>query len=344
MWLLDTARAELHFFSDPSAVPGGYAILSHTWKGQEQSYKEVRDICKDCGKDKNPRDYVSKKIRDFCTVAERDGYRWAWVDMCCIDKESSTELSEAINSMFNWYLLSEVCYAFLEDVHKDDDHYAPGSEFRNARWHTRGWTLQELLAPALVVFMSVEWEPIGTKHELCHPIHKSTGIHKSLLTREKSIFKAPIAERMSWAARRETTRVEDEAYCLLGIFNINMPTIYGEGRKAFQRLQQELAKQYLDTTLFAWGISHKHGHERLSAVSLPKMWSGFHSPTHHERFLFANSPRDYIGPTSYYTPELGDAAVLQPYMPSQWSSRVSHERFTCGLLFELCILLEQESD
>ena len=327
MYLLSTSRAELQFFSDPSAVPGGYAILSHTWQGQEQSYQEVEDIRRKCGKDKNPRDHVSQKIRDFCIVAERDGYNWAWADMCCINKESSTELSEAINSMFSWYLLAEVCYAYLEDVHKDDDPHAKDSEFRKARWHTRGWTLQELLAPALVIFMSKEWVPIGTKHELFRPISKCTGIHKSLLTREKSFLKASIAERMSWAALRKTSRVEDEAYCLLGLFNINMPTIYGEGHQAFQRLQQEIAKHYIDTTLFAWGSRHGPDEDRCPAVSLQMMWSSFHSPTNYGRFLFAVSPSDFHAPdgqyTPQYTPELPSKDVLQPYMELQRDTHVS---------------------
>ena len=282
MWLLSTSRAELHFFADPNAVPGGYAILSHTWNGQEQSFHDVQRIhalCEETGD--NPRDHVSAKIRNCCAVAERDGYAWAWIDVCCINKESSTELSEAINSMFSWYVCSEVCYAFLEDVSKDDDPRAENSEFRNARWHTRGWTLQELLAPAYVVFMSKEWEPIGTKHDLVDPLSDCTGIYEGYLLRHKNFLYASIAQRMAWAAKRKTTRIEDEAYCLLGLFDVNIPTIYGEGSYAFQRLQQELAKrQHVDTTLFVWGSRHDDACNELPAEKLPEIWSGFHDVNH----------------------------------------------------------------
>ena len=120
MWLISADRAELHFFPDPSRIPGGYAILSHTWHGTEQSFQDIRELQIRCRSTKhNPRDFASLKIRNACLVAERDGYRWVWVDSCCIDKTSSTELSEAINSMFRWYSCAEVCYAYLEDVPSD---------------------------------------------------------------------------------------------------------------------------------------------------------------------------------------------------------------------------------
>ena len=250
MWLLSTYRAELHYFPDTRSLSEGFAILSHTWLGAEQTFQQVRDICARCKQSgQNPRDLVSDKIRNCCITAERDGYKWLWIDSCCIDKSSSTELSEAINSMFDWYVLAEVCYAYLEDVHKDpeDDE----SEFLEARWHTRGWTLQELLAPAVLVFLSANWKPIGTKHSLSSMVSMATGIPEEYITREWDMFQAPVSQRMSWASERKTTRVEDEAYCLLGIFSINMPTLYGEGRRAFQRLQLEIVKQSQDTTLLA---------------------------------------------------------------------------------------------
>ena len=332
MWLLSTADADLRFFSDPGAVPGGYAIISHTWSPKgEQSFQEVHTIgvkCKETGR--NPRDYVDKKIRDSCLVAERDGYAWVWMDTCCINKESSTELSEAINSMFSWYVLSEVCYAYLEDVHEGDDPREEDSEFRRSRWHTRGWTLQELLAPAFVVFLSAEWKAIGTKHDLSGPLSERTSISEGYLTRARRFFGASIAERMSWAAGRETTRIEDEAYCLLGLFSINMPIMYGEGRQAFQRLQQELAKlQYLDTTLFAWGSRHDDDCEKLPPEDLTEIWSGFHEVNHPERFLFATSPSDFSGSTTYYTPGLSSTAVLQPYLAWQWSEDVCRSPLLC---------------
>ncbi|KAH9936836.1 HET-domain-containing protein [Epithele typhae] len=319
MWLLNTNRAELHFFSDPSSVLGGYATLSHTWSRSEarpeQTFQDLQAIFQRCATEgKNPRDHVSDKIRNCCLVAERDGYEWVWVDTCCIDKTSSAELSEAINSMFNWYVLSEVCYAYLEDVGADEDHGAVGSEFRTSRWHTRGWTLQELLAPTFMVFMSRDWTPIGTKHQLSILLSEVTGIDRAHLKREKAFLDASVAERMSWAASRTTTRVEDEAYCLLGLFDVKMPPLYGEGRQAFYRLQLELSRHSIDTSLFAWGIVHdgtllhdptaQPDYEDIHFYQRPEL-----SP--YSCFLFASSPRDFLGETRYYTPVHNPTAVLR---------------------------------
>ena len=325
MWLLSTSRAELHYFPDYGSIPGGYAILSHTWSlDGEQTFQDVKAIMTSCKKTgANPRDHVSEKIRKCCEIAERDGYAWVWIDSCCIDRGSSTALSEAINSMFTWYALSEVCYAFLEDVHQQDSPYPKGSEFRRARWHTRGWTLQELLAPAFVVFLSMEWEPIGTKSTLDLIISDFTGIHHNYLNRRWNILHASIAERMAWAAERHTTRVEDEAYCLLGLFSIHMPTLYGEGRQAFQRLQAELVKSYPDTSLFAWGDWHGLGDATCPQLSLATIHAGFYAPSDTQRFLFATSPRQFSRSRGVrYTPSLPIGSFHQPYMPSQWTQEV----------------------
>ena len=298
MWVLSTARAELHSFIDSTGVPGGYAILSHTWTpvkdGGEQTFQDVQRIVQDCKEHNlNPRDYVGEKIRRCCEIAEGNGYNWVWIDSCCINKESSTELSEAINSMFNWYAFAEVCYVFLEDVHPNDDPHAEKSEFQGSRWHTRGWTLQELLAPAFVIFLSRTWTPIGTKYDLRAPLSRRTGISIEYLTREQDFrVDASIARRMAWAADRQTTRVEDEAYCLLGLFDVNMPTLYGEGRQAFQRLQAELVKHNVDTTLFSWGRCH-HPYHQGEPVSLSRMHARSHNPDNPAIFLFASSPHDF---------------------------------------------------
>ena len=320
MWLLSSDRAELQFFSSPSSIPGGYAILSHTWMGKEQSFQDIQGIRSQCAEaSTNPRDSVSEKIRNCCIQAQRHGHAWVWIDSCCIDKTSSSELSEAINSMFSWYVLAEVCYVYLEDVPSEDDIHEKDSAFRKARWHTRGWTLQELLAPAFMIFMSKEWERIGTKRELVSLLSDISGIQEQYLVRESAFLHAPIAVRMSWASIRNTTRLEDEAYCLFGLFNVNMPTIYGEGRQAFQRLQQEIVKQSLDTTLFAWGTIHTFIPDVIAPISLEAMWEGFHTATHTERCLFALSPRSFSGMDRvYYTPELQRHEVLQPYLEHQW--------------------------
>lgn len=171
-------------------------------------------------------------------------------DTVCIDKTSSAELTEAINSMFEWYHAAEVCYAYLADVSSVEvDRYDFNSPFRQSRWFTRGWTLQELLAPATVVFLNQDWVEIGTKSSLAHVISAITRISR----RDMIDFKnANIAVKMSWASSRETTRVEDTAYCLLGLFGVNMPLLYGEGRNAFIRLQLEILSKSDDETIFAW--------------------------------------------------------------------------------------------
>ncbi|KAI0692858.1 heterokaryon incompatibility protein-domain-containing protein, partial [Cerioporus squamosus] len=245
MWLLSTSRAELKYFVSPESV-GGYAILSHVWNDNEQSYQDIqtlRALCAQTGQ--NPRGLASDKIRRCCELAERHGYLWLWIDTCCIDKMSSAELSEAINSMFRYYSLAGICYAYLEDVPSSRD-------FKKSRWHRRGWTLQELLAPRLVLFVSRSWDVLGSKTDMAAVLEECTGIPGTVLQFERRVADMSIAQRMSWAARRSTTRVEDEAYCLMGLFGVHMPTLYGEGRAAFQRLQEEILRRHSDTTLFAW--------------------------------------------------------------------------------------------
>lgn len=328
MWVLSTDRAELHFFSSPSVIPGGYAILSHTWNKEpgvdlEQSHQDVRDIISKCQKaGEIPRDRVCDKIRNCCIQAEKDGYAWVWIDTCCIDKTSSAELSEAINSMFSWYAQAEVCYAYLADVPGDDNIQADephldNSKFQNARWHTRGWTLQELLAPALVIFMSQDWKPLGTKKQLSKLLYRISRIYPTYLTRQKDFLLAPVIERMAWAALRETTRTEDEAYCLLGLFDISMPIVYGEGKRAFQRLQEEIIRVSYDTTLLAWGGQYDSDDDDLPQEPVEELWSGFHSVAHRSRFLIAESIRDFPPVVDlYYTPML-HGSFIQPYTPRQ---------------------------
>ena len=201
----------------------------------------------------DPDSGLSEKVRKACEIARHDGFQYIWVDSSCIDKTSSSELSEAINSMFNWYRDAQVCYAFLADVPSDDDVEAKESKFRESRWFQRAWTLQELIAPRVVAFLSREWEPLGTKDSLAELIQEITRIDCDILTHEKAMAEESVGERMRWAAGRQATRVEDEAYSLLGIFGITMPTLYGEGAYAFRRLQEEILQRIPDQSLFAWG-------------------------------------------------------------------------------------------
>ncbi|KAI0828015.1 heterokaryon incompatibility protein-domain-containing protein [Trametes gibbosa] len=282
MWLLSTDRAVLKYFNGPEDVKGGYAILSHVWKKQEQSFQEVQGLLYQDGV---PRDRTSAKLRESCMLAEAHGYQWIWIDTCCIDKSSSAELSEAINSMFEWYARAQVCYVFLHDVPKHEQPDATGSAFRRSEWFTRGWTLQELIASDLVVFLSKTWTVLGTKASLARVLEEVSGIDADVLTFRRKLSDVSIARRMSWAAGRRTTRVEDEAYALMGIFGVNMPTIYGEGRRAFQRLQEEIIKQSSDQTIFAWG-------DAVPFSSLPLTTRDTHTfrARDSDSYLLASSP------------------------------------------------------
>ena len=197
---------------------------------------------------------------EFCRYCKGQSCKWAWIDTCCIDKTSSAELSEAINSMFNWYKASLVCAVYLADVTDPDDL----ESFGKSAWFTRGWTLQELLAPRTVYFFTSDWQQIGVKYasllnfraRLTSKISEVTGVPPRVLQYHHNIHEVSVARRMSWAAHRTTSRTEDMAYCLHGIFDINMPLLYGEGNKAFRRLQVQIMDQNDDDSLFAWqGLS-----------------------------------------------------------------------------------------
>jgi len=165
-----------------------------------------------------------------------------------MDKSSSAELSEAINSIFRWYKDAVICYVYMSDVSVKASGSAKDKRaFRRRAWFTRGWALQELLAPDMIVFCDRAWIDIGTKATLESAIKAASNI-----TQLSHFSEVCIAQKMSWAAKRKTTRVEDEAYCLMGIFGVNMPILYGEGANAFFRLQQEILKQSDDESIFAW--------------------------------------------------------------------------------------------
>jgi hypothetical protein len=290
MWLLSTDRAELHYFSSPEALAksDGYAILSHVWEPPEQSFQSIQTLAASLqGSDASPRDQSCTKIRECCMLAEKHGHKWVWIDTCCIDKTSSADLSEAINSMFRYYALADVCYAYLKDVPSSDDSFTLPPFFQYSKWHTRGWTLQELIAPRFLLFVSQAWEPLGTKADLAFELSAITHIPERVLRQEQDFREISIAQRMSWAAKRETTREEDRAYSLFGIFGVNLPTLYGEGGQAFQRLQEEIIRRYADTSLFAWGYFSESFEKSLNLSNPGSHW---HAPT---SYLFAASPSDF---------------------------------------------------
>ncbi|KAK5097305.1 hypothetical protein LTR24_002352 [Lithohypha guttulata] len=217
-----------------------YGILSHRWGEEEVTYQDAISVGLQHIQKKG-----IKKIRAVCRLARLSGLHYAWVDTCCIDKSSSAELSEAINSMFRWYQQAYTCFAYLDDIDVDS---APELSL----WFSRAWTLQELIAPRNVLFYIKNWQLLGSKAELADNISARTGIPHGVLTNTVNIYSLPVAQRMSWARRRSARRLEDIAYSLLGLFDVNMPLLYGEGRKAFRRLQEEIIKQNNDQTIFLW--------------------------------------------------------------------------------------------
>ncbi|KAI2777672.1 HET-domain-containing protein [Daldinia loculata] len=284
MWLINTGTHQLEFVNEPEEYT--YAILSHAWEDDEVSFQDFQIP----GKAYKKRGF--DKIIRTCQLAASRDLRYAWVDTCCIDKSSSAELSEAINSMFKWYMNSAVCFVFLSDL-------PPGSSFEDhfprCRWLTRGWTLQEIVAPRAAEFYDAKWEFRGRKPELNAFLASVTRIDYAVLCDSQAMFEVPVARRMSWASMRETTRVEDKAYCLLGIFGVSMPMLYGEGPKAFMRLQEEIAKDSSDLSLFAWtGLPPSLGPESLIQQSY--------------RGIFARSPREFAH-AHHLKPRIKDAII-----------------------------------
>jgi hypothetical protein len=284
MRLINCTTLQLEEFFGSNVPP--YAILSHTWGDEEVSFVDL------------PLDQLTtiaragyRKIAFTCTQAIRDGLNYAWVDTCCIDKRSSSELSEAINSMFAWYRDSHSCYAYLSDV--------PRVKVDDSRWFTRGWTLQELLAPEDVIFYDQEWIKLGTKSEEAEWISKITGIDVTALLGprdsdgvETRLGPFCAAKRMSWASGRQTTREEDMAYCLLGIFDVHMPLLYGEGDQAFLRLQEEIIRKVNDDSILAWGLEPEMDHPLglVSNTVRSEMTGGITGVTD----ILASSPKDFV--------------------------------------------------
>lgn len=328
MWLLNAHTQELEQIVDEWKLFNRYAILSHTWEEEELSFQDVRTKS---GEMRSKAGYA--KVDYICRQAVVDKLNYVWVDTCCIDKTSSAELSEAINSMFRWYRYAAVCYAYLSDVSggcpplldvkprvwhartsyhgtnlpglresagnqgdaraeadtiehfshylrryrsvdspQDDDWH---QMFARSRWFTRGWTLQELIAPYEVHFFGRSWNYLGRKTHLTELLVRVTGIERHVLQNSETVSACSIAQKMSWAADRSTSRLEDSAYSLLGLFGINMPMLYGEGGRAFLRLQEEIIKSSTDPSIFAWDIPRRA------------------SPNRYKPNYFAASPDDF---------------------------------------------------
>ena len=257
MRLLNTSTYKV---SGMGAVRADYAILSHRWlRNGEITYQELNSTnARGSNLDETQLESLNK-TKEACAKAREQGLDWIWMDTCCIDKTNAVEYTRSINSMFEYYRKAKVCYAYLSDV----DCSAPGwQKFRRkeqpdleSEWFERGWTLQELLAPEYMEFYDREWRLIGTKDKLAEDLHRVTHIERKYLINSRTIKEASVATRISWMAGRTTTQLEDIAYSMLGILNINMTAQYGEGAKAFMRLQETLIESpSSDESIFAWTI------------------------------------------------------------------------------------------
>ncbi|KAL6833118.1 putative ankyrin repeat-containing protein [Trichoderma sp. SZMC 28015] len=257
-----------------------YAILSHRWYNYELNLQDVQNrIWEKQVFTNEDKIKAFEKINRCCIRAKSDTFQYAWIDSCCIDKTSSAELSEAINSMYLWYYKAGRCYAYLSDVQSINT-------FKESEWFKRGWTLQELLAPAEVFFLDKDWNDLGTKKSLQEAVSDQTRIPVNILF-GADLETATVAQRMSWASRRKTTRIEDSAYCLMGIFGINMPLLYGEGERAFIRLQEEIMKISNDHSIFAWRSRDTRG--GLLATS-PDAFSDSDNIIHYSPFGDSRAP------------------------------------------------------
>ena len=258
MRLINSTTLKFEEFRDEESRPQ-YAIVSHRWEEEEVTFQDMNGD--DINHVSTLQDKKGYQKNVACAAqARKDGLDYFWIDTCCINKLSSAELSEAINSMFRWYRDSAICYAYLCDLPRYDPSMAQSEaeslmstveRFRESVWFTRGWTLQELIAPRRLVFYCNDWSEFGSRDSWADVIRDITRIPNSIL-HGGDILDVSIAQRMCWASNRQTTRKEDMAYCLMGLFGINMPMLYGEGDQAFIRLQHEIIKSSDDPSIFSW--------------------------------------------------------------------------------------------
>ncbi|KAL8366427.1 hypothetical protein RB595_004959 [Gaeumannomyces hyphopodioides] len=338
--LINTETLRMKMF--PSASAPRYAILSHTWvDGDEVDFQDMtrygaishendvtpaeRDCicgCR-CRGAANPTVNAVKgrsgyqKIVQTCHLAKKHDIEWAWVDTCCIDKRSSAELSSSINSMYRWYSDAVVCYVFLSDLDPQPGDFK--AALKRCRWFTRGWTLQELIAPPKLEFYNRDWTNVGSDKKLESLLREVTGINAVGFGRKRCLFlqQIPVATKMSWAAGRETTQAEDKAYCLLGIFDINMPLLYGEGDGAFRRLQEEILKRFDDSSIFC-----------TDGSGIPS---------------FNGVGRDVLAPSPASFSDSRDIKVLSAFMDQRYS-RTSFSMTNRGLLVQNAYLIPYSGD
>lgn len=297
MWLLDTKQGALKYFDSPEDVPGGYAILSHVWGAAEDHFQDMVKLPEDTlvsgGVTPTSWSNLQEKTRKCCEMARSHGFNYVWIDICCTDRSRTAELAKDIQSQFLYFSLAHVCYVYLHDVPRECDLRVSDAPFRHSTWHASPWSLQELIASDMLIFLSEEWTPLGTKQSLAPLLEEITGIPAAVLTFDKDHTSFSVAARMSWASQRQpTARQEEQAYSLLGIMGVKMDTPFGEGRQGFQRLQEEITKQLMDTTVFVWGSKPALSYSRLVQLvrELPEVPPATHAHHANEAFLFAPSP------------------------------------------------------
>ena len=279
MYLINTETVRLKKFTSQQRLR--YAILSHRWTKKEVYFTDI-----------SSKDFQllssSNKLQGAIKQARQDGFKYLWIDSCCIDQQSSAELSEAINSMYRWYQAADACYIYLQDLDVENWQESLGK----SKWFTRGWTLQELLAPRKAVVYDSRWRFLGDKVVLVDKISSITGIPGEAL-RTGDLNSYSVAQKMAWAAKRVTTRPEDQAYCLMGLFDVNMPLLYGEGGyRAFVRLQEEIIRHSDDHSIFAWSMG-----KRRAAGLLAPAPSRFSGSQHMVPHLFVG-PREPFSTTN----------------------------------------------
>lgn len=246
MKLVNTKTIRVESFRDNN-VPD-YAILSHRWGNREITYAEIQK-----GAPNLQHTDGYKKIYNCCKLAADVGLDYVWIDTCCIVKKDNAqpgedpELSKELASMFRYYRNSQVSYTYLADVSVDEDPTVPKSAFRNSKWFTRGWTLQELVAPLYITFFDKNWNEIGTKSSLQRVIAEITGIPSTVLLTNSS-SQISVAERRKWFGKRETSVVEDRAYSLMGLLGVNISVKYGEREVAMERLNAKIAELANDSS------------------------------------------------------------------------------------------------
>ncbi|KAG2081427.1 hypothetical protein BD769DRAFT_1784146 [Suillus cothurnatus] len=227
-------------------------MLSHMWQGKEPLLHDIKDKVV---YELNPVDGIVK-LQSFCKTARDTGYRWAWIDTCCIDQSNNAELQKSLNSMFIWYRHSALTIVYLVDVPALSK---PGALARSA-WNTRGWTLPEFLAPKVILFYQRDWTLYLNDHSCNHKesftimreLENTTGVDAHFLVTFRPGM-AGAREKLRWASTRVTTVQEDVAYSLFGIFGIHLPVIYGEKKQnALGRLLQEVVAQSGDITALDW--------------------------------------------------------------------------------------------